>query len=779
MKVFRNFLFILRRFKVSSILNILGLSAAFAVFMIIVIQSIYDLTYNRSFDKSDNLATVRFYRPSDEYESETISMTLAKQISEKIPEIENYSIFSNQGKANYLYKQNKDGNESIHELNTLFATKGFLEMFTPEIVRGNTSGLHDGFDQILLTESEAKKIFANEDPIGKVIRNINNDNEYTVVAICKDFPKNCFLKNGAFVNLRFNPDESEWSYRLYFDIPVEMKDVVLEKLNSEEVLSKELISFFKEHPEARQEVKLFYLKDMHLQEGNNKNTLISLLAIGIIILLIAFINFINFSMAMVPSRIKSINVYKILGSGRKSMMMSLLFEGVFLALIAVCIALLIIYVFSASAISQFFAADLNLSTNLTTIIILAFILVGLTILAGIYPSRYALSFPEAVALNNSFALSPRGAKLQNILIVIQFIGAIGLCSVAYFIKIQHDYMKNYSIGIERENIVYLPLRGIQNIKTVGEEMLKNPHILEYTASESVPGNIGMGWGRVFEGNQVQFTSWPVTPNFLDFFGIKTIAGENFTESKNDSIDPEQIILNESFLEKYGLKAENILGKSLFGFSEGVVKGIAADINFQSVYYPIEPMGFVVLNGKYREKRLNYFFLKISGDNIPSTIDYIEKVWSKFNKEEFQLTFLDEQMDKLYKHESDMAKLISLFALISIIIAMMGIYGLIMFNTRYKRKEIAIRKVNGATVFEIIVLLNKNFLWLLGIAFLVSVPVAYYAIMRWLEEFPFKAQIPWWLFIAAALLVLFISVLTVSWQSYRAATANPVDSLKSE
>lgn len=767
--LFKNFLFIVKRFKTASILNILGLSVAFAIAIIISIQIHYDITYNRNFEKSDNIVQLSFYYPEEDITGTVTSMPFAKELTDKIPDIKNHCILWSSN--NEVLVKDDNGNMASQSINIEWATEDFAAVFTPTIIKGDISELHREKDKIVLTESTTKRLFGEADPIGQIVRKKQASQEYTVIAVCKDYPKNSLFGDiDGFGNLSFDSDKSEWSYHLYMEMPNESIDKLQKKLNA---IDKSQGAFL-----IKYELRLDYLKDSYMNRGNNKTTFMSLLAIGIVILLIAYINYLNISVAMIPSRIKSIKIQKIYGIGNMKIAWMIICEGIGFAIIAFLFALFIVYLFGTTPLSEFFIADLSVGENLLQIIILGIVFISIIAIISIYPSHYASSIPETMTLNGSFALSPAGVSLRNILITIQFVSAISLCCIAFFIKVQHDYMKNYSIGLQKENIVYIPLKGIKtDIKTLGEEMCKNADISDYTASESVPGNIGLGWGRQFEGKQVRFVSWPVISNFLDFFEIKIIAGENFAESKNDSTELEQIILNQQFLDEYGFNQKEIMGKSLDGFSAGITRGVAGNINFQSVHYPIEPMGFVVLNGKYREKRLNYMFLKISGNNIPATVADIRKKWAEFSDEDFELTFLDQKMNTLYKKENNMAKLISLFGSMTILIAMMGLYGMIIFNTRYKVKEIAIRKVNGASESEIILMLNRNTLILLLAAFMISLPLSYYVITKWVENFAFKAPIYWWIFAGAGILVLIISIVTVSWQSRKAARNNPSDSLK--
>ena len=771
--LFKNFLFTLKRFKTASILNILGLSVAFAVAIVIAIQCYYDITYNRYFEKSDTIAALSSRIIKEDRNVDFFSMTFLKDLTDKFPEMQNHCVIGWEPDINVSTKDTNDNPLNISIYPTA-VTSSFFDVFNPKIVKGNISNFEEGQDKIVLTEKTANKLFENQDPIGNTIQVKGSNKSYTIIAVYENFAKNAlFTEFDAIVNLPFDKDDSQWSYRLYVDMPNGVDASLIKKMNDYGKLKdgKDEISV---------EFKFDYIKDDYFKESNNKTMFLSLLSIGIIVLLIAYINYLNISVAMIPSRIKSINIHKIMGAGKAKMRLMILGEGIGFTLISLILSLLLISLFADTSFSQLFSADLSLSKNKTIIETLALLFIIIMVLVGIYPSIYASSFPEVIALKGSYSLSAKGSKLRNILIVIQFAAAISISSIAYFIQIQYDYMKNFSTGIEKENIVYIPLKGIKSgLKTLGDEMTKDAKVLDYTLSEFLPGNVGMGWTRNFMDEYVFFTSWPVSTNFLDFFGVKIIGGQNFVASKNDTLSPEQIIVNNRFIDKYNFKAEDILNKEIEGFSKGIIQGVAGDINFESVYFPIEPMAFVVLNGKYRDRRFEYIFLKISATDTPATVEYIKNTWTKFSDEPLDLTFLDQKMNDMYKKEANVSKLISLFGLVTILITVMGLYGLIIFNARYKMKEIAIRKINGSSEKEVILFLNKKTLLLFVIGFALSIPLSYIVIQKWLESFPYKANIPACLFIVSGLLVLLISIVTISWQSWRAATANPVDSLKND
>ncbi len=780
--IFRNFFFVLKRFKTSSILNILGLSVAFAVFAITLTQVHYDLSFDRNFKNADDIyfASMSF---SNGNRNTNMPTTMGKEIQSKFPEVKSYCLVNPNTSDEFLVDViNSKGIKQKFTTKVIPVTAGFLDVFTPEIVRGSTKDLFAGQGRAMITESTAHKLFGNENPIGKTIYyhfskhfyNNQKTNLVTVMAVCTDFPKNCSIENGIYTLLPDDQPEN-YNYNGYFVVNKSGYTKLLSQLNSEKFFGKETWQEMQKS-EKKATVELTPLNKAHFDlEKGRLTTTLSLLAIGILTLIIAYINFLNFSIAISPTRVKGLNIHKIIGASPLKLKLTLASEAALFSLLSFILALFYISFLKETFISDYFSADMSLSANKPLLTVIGFVALLFGMLFGWYPARYIVSFQPAVALRGAFAMSARSVRLRNTLITIQFIAAITLIIVALFIQVQNNFMQHRSWDIQKENIVYVPYGQLKiDMHTFGEELKRDPRILDYTASQFLPGHVGMSWGRKFEGQQVNAWIWPVQVNFPHFFGVKMAEGRDFQD--NDSTGNRcAIIFNECFLKKHQLK--NISGKPFPGFGVDLtVVGIAKNTNFSSLRDSIRPLGFALLGNHYN---MNWFFIKLSGNDVPGAVESIKKTWEKYSDEDFDLKFLDASMDKLYKNETNLAKLISMFGLITVLIAIMGVYGLVVFNTRYKSKEIAIRKVNGASVKEIILMLNRTVLIQLSIAFVVAVPLSYYIVHRWLQQFAYKIPIYWWIFLLAGLLVFVITVVTVSWQSRKAATANPVDAIKNE
>jgi putative ABC transport system permease protein len=320
---------------------------------------------------------------------------------------------------------------------------------------------------------------------------------------------------------------------------------------------------------------------------------------------------------------------------------------------------------------------------------------------------------------------------------------------------------------EKDNIVYVPYTQDIQYETFVYELETNPNITDYALSSALPGKIERYSGVIQDDKMTMLAIWDVSFNFLDFFGIPVEEGELFKQDVDS-----QLIVNQKFILDYGL--EEAIGKE--DVIDCNVVGVVGNINFQTLSNEIKPMAFYAGNDR---SAYHYIFIKINGQNIPATFDFIEKTWKKTNQGDFDIHFLDESLDDLYKETNNLAKLITLFGFIALIIALMGVYGIVLFNAKHKVKEIAIRKINGSTVTEILFMLNQNILVQLVIAFIIAIPAAYYITAKWLESFAYKIPVYWWVFVLGGLIVLAVTLITVSAQSYRAATRNPAKALNSE
>lgn len=768
----REFLMTLKRNKLSFVLNLIGLSVAFTILAVISFQVFYEFGYNRSFKDKERIFLQEYYDNVGTSYSANYCMPGTQEFVKNIPEIEAFCC-TGRGWDVPISTTDSLGNKVEYWESFFRVTPGFFDVFSPEIIAGDPESSLEGDYSVALSEEVAKKFFGTESALGKNI-NIGNS-PATVTLIYKDFPENSSIRPRILKRLN-DDDWSEWSYIPYYKLAKGVSpEEVANKINELDTYGKS------ETGEKRLNFFLTPMKDIYFKaqsdigEKGNLNTTLCLIAIAIIIIGIAYVNFINFSTALAPLRIKRINTQKVMGAMQGMLRRGIVFESLLLSLLAFGLSFVWTSLFTASPISDFFTADLTFAANWQVVSGIAVIACIMGIVAGIYPAYYMTSFSPALVLKGTFALTPKGIRLRNALLLFQFLTTVILITVAVFIKLQHQYMRDMNPGYDRENVVYVTLNEdlFKQLNAFENELRTRPEILDYTTSRFLPGAVGMGWGRMFDGKGVQFYAWPVAHNFLRFFNIKLVEGTDFFEHNEKNVN--KIIFNEKFVKKFGI--ENIIGKEIGCFRNmGQIVGVCEDINFRSVREEITPMAFVCGDDQGQGSNA---LIKISGKNLPATVDFIHRTYRKFSDRGGDVKFLDETMELMYRKEANFAKLISIFGLITIIIALMGIYGLILFNARYKVKEIGIRKVNGATETQMLLLLNKGFLKLISISFVLAVPVAWYIVSTWLSGFPYRVAIHWWVFLLAGVMTLIITLLTVSYQSWKAATVNPVETLKNE
>ncbi len=753
-----NLRLLLRRFKSVAIINVVGLGVAFAVLLVVAMQVRYDLSYDRGFENSREIFISENAWGEWEFDV-NMNWPLPELWSQRIPEIKNYALRRDMARTTALQREGEGSDAPHFDLIVEGASPSFPEVFSMVFTAGGAGGTFDAPGRCVIPQSAAAAIFGTDDPVGRMLVQADTPSlTYTIDGVYRDFPANSSIPNSLYTHAEVR-NQGNYFYNAYFVIDPRDRDAVVAKMNDSTLLG----NLDPERFYAGERYALTNLGDYYLhggaEGGGHFGFTLYLLVIGGLILAVAIINFINLSMAMAPSRVRGVNIHRILGIGKRALRASLSMEAVVMAAVAVvagCFAV---------------TADLTLAHNIPLVALCALGLLAVAFGVGAYTSRYATSFDVAIALKSSFALSRHGAGLRNTLVVVQFATAVFFICVSAFVWIQYNYMSTYSTGYQRENIVYVPaMADSLSNASFAQELAKNPAITGYTVSD-VPGYTNNIVGSEIDGREVTAHIWPGDDNLLDFFGVEMVAGENFSAAQGE----RKAIVNREFMRKYGFTDDEVMGKELNG---AIIVGVAEDVNFQSLHEPIKPMAFF----SARFWRGSEAFIKIAGTDVAATTRFIEQTWHKFATEvgtDYSLTFLDEKIDALYHRELNTSQLIGVLGMMAVAIAVMGVFGLIMFNTRYKTREIAIRKVNGATRTGVALMLNRNMLILVGVGFALAVPLTLVFITRWVEGFAYKAAVPWWLFPTGGFVVLAIAVATVSYQSWRAASANPVNALKTE
>lgn len=811
----KNFIYVLRLFKTSSVLNILGLSAGIFIFLIVAMQVHYDLTFNASIPHIESIYQMvkKESTAVNENYVRGFQSTEGEFLKSRFPEIEACCFINGGGYVKEpAFKVINGQEKEEYAVFSTIVSEGFKEVFKPTILEGSLEDAFSTLGNTLISQSTARLMFGEESPIGKVVElwmfdvveqkdaegnvigaySTQGFKPFTIKAVYKDYGENASVNDG-FITCRSLLNG--FIYQAFY-VNMQKKNVKqwMEKAKEKEVIERMQFWDMNASKERNLDVEkaitleLLPLQNIQLnyptvsQKGQDRSTVFFLFSIGVFALLIAYINFVNFTTAMAPARVRSVNIRMILGSAKRQIRLLIASEALFSTLCALLVAIVGILLIQDTSLVQLFKADIGVDSQWRIIVGVGVALLLCSLLIGIYPAYYITNFNPLLALNLSASTGVRSTKLRFGLMVVQLFVAVCFVIIALFINRQHHYLVNYSVGFDKEDILLLTTNDYNgsllhtDIKIFAEEVMHNPIIKDFTASQSVIGRDWMnntnmssdGTGRMFSWNDAKVLS-----NFLPFFNIPVIEGQEMEErivgQKN------QVVVNEEFLKLHQIE------NGLQGLNEDMllknnhVVGIVPNFHYASLFNNI---GSLMISEE-EINNLPYLYFKVSQRHFVEARKHIEETWKKFSNKEIQLGFLDDQLEQLYQSQANLAHAISFVSLIIILIAIMGVYGLITFQTKYKTKEIAIRKVNGAEVKGILYLLNKGLLVQYLIGCLLAIPVAYYVVELWLEQFPYKIEITPWLFILGAFIVLVITLVAVTLQSYGAATKNPVESLKSE
>lgn len=777
-----------RRFKTAGLLNVFGLSVAFAAFAVIAMQLLFQYGYDRFHKNADRIFRAETLFPVSLQYSAFGPSPVGALLKEQCPLVEDYFVMGSGSEPVFVLKH-EDGTSDKFKEQCMKVSGSFADILGLEIVEGDARQALTEPNMLLIPQSTARKWFGKESAVKKQVYGGDIPGSYTVAAVYKDLPGNSIFKNVCYTRLPERDDEwGGWDVQIFLLAESTDRKVVQQQVNGAKIEALEQIFEGLHKKEQMEKEGKFYLRVSPLtgiyydrttvydtfEKGSHRGA-VMMLTIGILIILIAEINFVNFSISLAPSRMKAVNTQKVLGAGVGRLRMRLVGEAVAYSLLAFGLAIGLLYLFAFSGFAALFPMPLAPAGHVGLLAVVGGGAVLMGMLSGLYPACYVTSFEPALVLKGSFVMSPKGMHLRNGLMAFQFITSIVLIICTLLIASQYRYMQRYSLGYDTENIGFFELdenlEGGQSVLI--SEMTAIPGVKDYTFADHILGTDQVsGLGLDVEGEAVMLNRWYVYKNFLDFIGVSIVKGDNFSES-----DPSaQLILNETAIKKYPA-LEHSYGTTI-STSPGLGRfiGVVKDIHYMSLRVPLQPLAITCKGGD----GYNYMFVKLAGGDLPATVEKIRRTYERLNPGGvFKFGFLDHSLQQNYEGEKKLMQVVFLMGGIAIVLALVGVYGLVVFNAQYKRKEIGVRKVNGASEGQIMVLLNRNFFRLLLFSFVVACPIAWYVMHRWLEGFSYKTPIHWWIFLLGGLLTLVIALLTISWQSWKAASVNPVEVLKNE
>jgi putative ABC transport system permease protein len=782
--------------KTASAINIFGLTIGLTCCLLIALYIQHELSYDKFQTNGDRIARVimeySFDGSSASQKGNYTSVRVASVFKRTFPEVESAV------KMTQYSRVVRYGDKLIDEKKFMYADSTFFSIFSFKLLQGDIHSVLSNSHDVVLTQSTAKKYFGNENPIGKALQVGNDSNLYRVTGIMQACPNNSQIQCDfvtSFSSLGLTPDyeDSYWDANYTTYLLLKNKDAI----NS---LQAKLPAFMKKEMQGQGATVNFYLEpftSIHLHSDYDSfvaNTNISyiyiLAAVALLILVIACFTYINLSTARSLERAKEVGIRKVVGAEKRQLFMQFLGESAIVCIIAVFFSLIIASLL-LPAFNQLTNEQLQVN-GLFSILFIAFsFLVALivSVLAGIYPALVLTGFQPVKVLKGAFKNTTAGQTLRRSLIVFQFAISVFLIVCTFIVQQQLYFIQHAKLGYDRSHVIVLPLddKMTKNLAVIKEQFKQNPDVLSVAACSNSPveggGGFSMRSALMPESEYMPVTADRVDEDYVNTVGLQIIAGRNFAmqdmkDVSNDDYHKNlyHFILNESAAKQLGWTARQAIGEKMFlggdrpGFDVGVVK----DFHFESLHTPIKP--FVLFPEQWKRELL----VKVSGAHLQQTISSIEAKWKTLVPQRpFEFHFLDEDYNKMYSAEIRLGTVMDLFAGIAIALACLGLFGLSAYTVQQRFNEIGIRKVLGASVSNLVLLLSKDFIKLVIMAFIVATPVAWFATRSWLNGFAYRIDINAWIFIITGLLAVLIALATISFQAIKAAIANPVKSLRTE
>lgn len=787
----------LLRYKTHSAINIFGLSVGIAASLLILLLVHHELQYDLFHEHADRIYRVTSLIESPE-ESRRLAITsppIGPMLLNDFPEIENYVRIKRPFEPLAVVRY---GENIFHEDKFYFADQSLFDVFSFSLQRGNRDSALRDPHTVVISEETSIKYFGTKDPLYETLE--INGKEYLVTGILEQIPRHSHLQFDILAStetLGFHPDD--WmSFQLYTYVLVSQSQAV-------ENIAQKIPSFIDAYFGPRQSdfmkvTELYFQKlsniylhshySLDLDTLSNIRNIYFYSAIAFVLILIACMNYMNLSTAKYTTRTREIGLRKVLGADRKQLVQQFLGETFIVTFISVVFALIIIELLLPT-FNSLTDRTIVLYDALTPTAILsgAIIILLVTSLAGSYPALFLSGLSPVTILKNKLEIG-RSDKLQlkirTVFVVCQFILAIIFITGSLVIYKQLVYIQNKELGFDKEHIVVIPLRDREtrrSIDVLKNEFRQHPGITDISVSSEVPGFIEQGRAVLPEGFEDEMSKriLSVDHNFLSMYNIEVIAGRNFDRSRPADAETG-FMLNMAAISYFGWGIpEEAIGKrirvsGMAGVTKtGYVQGVVQDFHFASLHKPIEPL--VIFIHPPLHNRLS---VKIQGAQTKEVLSFLHSIWSELIPHiPFDYSFLDVDIGRLYHAEIKTGKIVRLFTILIISIAGLGLFGLASFTTERRVKEIGIRKALGATVTSIIVLLTGDFIKLLVISFILATPISLYGINIWLENFAYKIDITWWLFVIVAVLAAIVTLVAVNFHAIRAAITNPVESLRYE
>lgn len=791
--------------KTFSAINIFGLSIGIAAFLLIINYLRFEYSYDDAHEKKDRIYRVPMMTKEKGGKEQTFAFTypaVAPALKKDFPEIEETARFRRQGGIV------KHGEQMIAEAGAIYyADASLFKIFSFRFIKGNANTVFKELNDAVITAETAKKYFGDADPVGKALN--YRDEDYIVKGVLEDIPANSHIRFNILLNyekyiqITNGRANTSWGWSDFYTY------VLLKPGTNAKALEAKFPAFTEKYMGTTMAQEgfenTFYLQpleDIHLRSrydyelaGNGDLSYLKYLGIAaLFILFIAWINYVNLSTAHSLDRSKEVGIRKVVGAGKFQLVRQFLAESLFLNLIAIIIGVLIfrLTLLPFSNLVEKDISYLNITDWRFWIFMIVLFLLG-SLLAAFYPAFVLSSFQPVYSIKTSQgATGLKGGKnfLRKSLVVLQFVAAIVLISGAIGFYQQLRYMQTRDLGVNIDQT--LVLQQSSSLDSVSlpaftsfvNDMKANAAVQSITASTSVPGaEVGGSSGYVLRNSESvkRCRNLGVDKNFIPAYGLTVIAGRNFSNDLviTDTNTVVNILLNETAVEVFGLtKAEDALGKFISDGNNYQYKviGVVKDFHQESLQHSFDPIVFY----PEQERFMGNFSLKLNTADLPAVMSFVKQKWTvHFPASPFRFFFLDERFNAQYKNDKLFGTVLWLFTAIAVTIACLGLFGLSLFTITKRSKEISIRKVLGASLLQITGMITKDYLKLVLIAGIVALPVAYMLVSNWLKDYAFHIGIGFWFFIIPLLMIMSIALLTVLYQSLKAAITNPVKNLRNE
>lgn len=799
--MFKNYLIIafrnLFRQKLNSILNIIGLSIGLVCVFLITFHVKEEISYDNGFSKADRIFRITNENMGDKPRHWAATAPLMGILmAHEIGEIEQVARFHRPYPDRvFSYSPAEGTHLRFEEKNGFYADSTVIDMFDLQFIHGNPQTALHKVNTIVLTEAIAQKYFGRENPLGKVIHDNLDNSPLTVTGVLKQIPFPSHLKFDYLISMatRYQGQDKEalesrgWAgfYNYILVNSSESKAVVEAKM------PEFMVRFYEPEGETREEI--LSTRKLHLQPitvihlhsklekemaPNSDITYVYIFSIAaLLILLLAAVNFVNISTAQAFGRMKEIGVRKVIGASQSQLIRQFIGESLLITLIATILALVIfaitLPVYNELAAKNIDQKQLFTLSNISFVLLLA---LGIGLLAGSYPAWFVSSFNPISSLKGRKNISWSVNAFKKGLVVFQFMVSVFMIFSTIIIYQQLQFFHTKDVGFDRDQLVAVKMYGgmFEKIEAIMQALKENPAVSNFSMVSTLPGDrfgTDMFVPLNDPDNAVQIRHIWVNANFLPTFNIKLKEGSSFS---NLPLSKTAYILNEAAVQDLQLKSP-VGSKFICRGDTGEVVGVVKDFHFASFHESIEPLVIV-----HKPFATNYMLIHVQGNQLAATLQSLESTFTNLSPESlFSYTFLDEKLNHLYESENRMSQVFGVFAGFAILISCLGLFGLSAYAAELRTKEVGIRKVLGASVPGVVLLLSKDFLKLVLIATLVAWPLAYWGTSRWLEGFAYRIDVDWQVFIISGMFALSVAFLTISYQAIKAALMNPVKSLRNE